>query len=386
MLSGAYALRAMLDGRRAPAVGTLRTRSRKASDLAHAGRYGDLADLLRGLVPDLESAARAVPQDRRPEVFELMAATYQACSAALAKLGEPGAVWIAADRAMAAAERAGNPMLVAAGAFRLVFVFISARHYDQSTSAMQAARYVPPPRWIPTACPQLSGDSPLRQMPSVVVCEAALAPSPGAVSLLFPVADDELDRADPVRLAVMPRPLPLVYIGNQYDRDEVFGAFFAPAAARFEHRVAGKWTRTADWPHVSFTGRCPFPHVRELYESALATVLLVPDRYARAGQMTQRLFEAVLAGCLPVTPDTIPSAAVFTPPALHAATGQLAANRVAGLLDIAGTARHAELIAACLDRLGVFRLSRQLRTLDQILRRLTNACPACPQPGATTGR
>ena len=295
--------------------------------------------MLRGLVPDLETAARAVPQDRRPEVFELMAATYQACSAALAKLGEPEAVWIAADRAMAAAERTGNPMLVAAGAFRLVFVFISARHYDQSTSAMQAARCVPPPRWIPTACPQLSGDSPLRQMPSVVVCEAALAPSPGAVSLLFPVADDELDRADPVR---------------------------------FEHRVAGKWTRTADWPHVSFTGRCPFPHVRELYESALATVLLVPDRYARAGQMTQRLFEAVLAGCLPVTPDTIPSAAVFTPPALHAATGQLAADRVAGLLDIAGTARHAELIAACLDRLGVFRLSRQLRTLDQILRRLTN--------------
>ena len=57
----------------------------------------------------------------------------------------------------------------------------------------------------------------------------------------------------------MPRPLPLVYIGNQYDRDEAFSAFFAPAAARFQHRVAGKWTRTADWPHVNFTGRCPFP-------------------------------------------------------------------------------------------------------------------------------
>src|SRR6516225_7546248 len=30
------------------------------------------------------------------------------------------------------AERAGNPMLVAAGAYRLVFVFLSARHYDQA--------------------------------------------------------------------------------------------------------------------------------------------------------------------------------------------------------------------------------------------------------------
>jgi hypothetical protein len=233
---------------------------------------------------------------------------------------------------------------------------------------------------------QLPGDSPLRQMSGVVVCEAALAPSPGAVGLLFPVADDELDRADPVRLAAMSRPLPLVYIGNQYDRDEAFSAFFAPAAARFEHRVAGKWTRTAEWPHVTFTGRCPFPHVRELYESALATVLLLPDRYARAGQMTQRLFEAVLAGCLPITPGTIPFAAVFAPPALHASTGQQAADRVAGMLDIAGTARHAELIAACLDRLGVFRLSCQLGTLEQILGRLTNALSECPRPGATTRR
>jgi hypothetical protein len=132
VLSGAYALRAMLDGRRAPALSTLRTKARKAWELAHAGRYTDLTELLRGLVPDLETAARAVSEDRRAEVFGLMAATYQACSAALAKLGEPAAAWVAADRAMAAAERAGNPLLVAAGAFRLVFVFINARHYDQA--------------------------------------------------------------------------------------------------------------------------------------------------------------------------------------------------------------------------------------------------------------
>jgi tetratricopeptide (TPR) repeat protein len=68
-----------------------------------------------------------------------MAATYQACSAALAKLGEPEAAWIAADRAMAAAERAGNPLLVAAGAYRLVFVFINARHYDQAEETARTA-------------------------------------------------------------------------------------------------------------------------------------------------------------------------------------------------------------------------------------------------------
>jgi hypothetical protein len=82
--------------------------------------------------PDLETSARTVPESQRPEAFELLATAYQACSAALAKIGEPDAAWIAADRAMAAAERAGNPMLVAAGAFRLVFVFIAARHYDEA--------------------------------------------------------------------------------------------------------------------------------------------------------------------------------------------------------------------------------------------------------------
>jgi transcriptional regulator with XRE-family HTH domain len=139
VLSGAYALRAMLNGRHPPAVSTLRSKTRQAWDLTHAGRYADLTDLLRGLVPDLETAARTVPDSQRAEVYELMAAAYQACSAALAKLGEPEAAWIAADRAMAAAERAGNPMLVAAGAFRLVLVFLAARHYDQAEEAARTA-------------------------------------------------------------------------------------------------------------------------------------------------------------------------------------------------------------------------------------------------------
>jgi len=85
---------------------------------------------------------------------------------------------------------------------------------------------------------------PLRSMHQVSVCEPALAPGPGAVSLLFPVADDALDSADPAALAAMPRPLALAYVGNQYDRDAAFAEFFTPAAARHQHRVAGKWARS----------------------------------------------------------------------------------------------------------------------------------------------
>lgn len=139
ILSGAYSLRAMLNGHSSPALDGLRTRAGRAWELAHASRYSDLTDLLGALIPDLETAARALPEPDRPEVFELMAAAYQACSAALDKLGEPEAAWIAADRAMTAADRAGQPLLVAAGAFRLVFVFLSARHYGQAEETARTA-------------------------------------------------------------------------------------------------------------------------------------------------------------------------------------------------------------------------------------------------------
>jgi transcriptional regulator with XRE-family HTH domain len=139
VLSGAYALRAMLGTQRSPALSTLRSRTRKAWDLTHSSRYSELTDVLRDLVPDLETAARSLPNSQHGEVSELMASAYQSCSAALAKLGESEAAWIAADRAMAAAERADNPMLVAAGAFRLVFVFMTARYYDQAEETARTA-------------------------------------------------------------------------------------------------------------------------------------------------------------------------------------------------------------------------------------------------------
>ncbi len=139
VLSGVYSLRAMLNGHNSPGLDDLRVRTSTAWDLAHAGRYTDLTDLLAALIPDLETAARALPGDQPSQVFELMATAYQACSAALDKLGEPEAAWIAADRAMMAAERAGSPYLVAAGAFRLVFVFLSARHYDQAEETARTA-------------------------------------------------------------------------------------------------------------------------------------------------------------------------------------------------------------------------------------------------------
>ncbi|WP_433172232.1 helix-turn-helix domain-containing protein [Actinoallomurus sp. CA-150999] len=139
VLSGAHALRAMLTKPVTPDLSALGGEVDKAWELTHAGRYTELTDLLRDLVPQLETAARTVPEAQRAEPFELLATAYHACSAALAKLGEPEAAWIAADRAMTAAERAGDPLLVAAGAFRLGFVFLSAKHYDQAEETARTA-------------------------------------------------------------------------------------------------------------------------------------------------------------------------------------------------------------------------------------------------------
>jgi transcriptional regulator with XRE-family HTH domain len=139
VLSGVHSLRAMLNGHDSPGLDSLRTRTEKVWELTHAGRHAELTELLRVLIPDLETAARALPAAEQSQVFELMASAYQACSAALAKIGEPDAAWIAADRSMSAAERSGHPLLVAAGAYRLGFVFISARQFDQAEETARTA-------------------------------------------------------------------------------------------------------------------------------------------------------------------------------------------------------------------------------------------------------
>ncbi|GIH69142.1 CgeB family protein [Sphaerimonospora thailandensis] len=220
---------------------------------------------------------------------------------------------------------------------------------------------------------QLPSDDLLRGTPHVIVCDPALRPSPPAPTLAAMVPDDLLEAADPTRLAVADRPLDLAYVGNQYDRDEAFDRFFAPPAARVPHRVAGKWTRIEPWPHVNFTGRAPFTEVSPIYSTALATVLLMPDRYSATGSVSQRFPEAVLAGCLPLTPTTLLSADQITPTELHVADGDEVLERLAWLRGIQGTPEHADLIAACLNRLNLFRHSRQVAELERLMATLTHS-------------
>jgi hypothetical protein len=114
----------------------------------------------------------------------------------------------------------------------------------------------------------------------------------------------------------------------------------------------------------------PFQTASGVYGRSLATVLLLPERYAAVGQMTQRIFEAVLAGCLPLAPADIRFADRFVPQELIVHSGRDVIERLAYLREIAGSQQHADLIAACLDRLRLFGLNRQVDALEGALHQL----------------
>ncbi len=59
------------------------------------------------------------------------------------------------------------------------------------------------------------------------------------------------------------------------------------------------------------------------------------------------------------------------PTELIVASGQEVIERLALLQKIAGSQQHADLIRACLDRLDLFRLSRQVDALESVLATFT---------------
>ena len=109
------------------------------------GHYGELAELVCALIPVLRATLRAVPAHQRAGLHELLAASYQACSAALVQLGDYDAAAAAADRSLAAAEQADDPVAVASSAYLLVCILMDAGRHDcaQAIAAAAAAALVP---------------------------------------------------------------------------------------------------------------------------------------------------------------------------------------------------------------------------------------------------
>lgn len=140
-LASSDALRAVLTTSDSVDVNRLNAQAARAWDYAHASNYDELAELVTELVPELEQAARSATGDELRQVCVARAKAYHAAAAVLAGLGETGPAWVAVDRAIGAAEQAGDPLLMAEGAFRLAIVFQGARRFDlvQQTARTAAA-------------------------------------------------------------------------------------------------------------------------------------------------------------------------------------------------------------------------------------------------------
>lgn len=107
--------------------------------LAHASLFADLSQTLVDLLPRLEATVRSVGEDEQRELHNLRARAYQAAAAAFARQDEPDAAWVAADRAITAAEQSADPLEVVASMFRMAHAFIRLQRFEQAERVTDTA-------------------------------------------------------------------------------------------------------------------------------------------------------------------------------------------------------------------------------------------------------
>ena len=113
--------------------------ARTAYQSYQATRYDDTGRVLPALIIQAEAASRAAGLDN-PQMCAVRALVYDTAAALLNRVGEAALAWVAADRAMAAAEQSGQPSLAAASAWRMSYVIGSRSHLAEALElAMTAA-------------------------------------------------------------------------------------------------------------------------------------------------------------------------------------------------------------------------------------------------------
>ena len=127
-------------GRR-PDLSRLRRTVVMANELYQAGSYSGAGELLPGAIADAQEASRELRGDDRQAAFRVLAETYHITAKSLTKVSETELAWIAAERALAAAERAEAPLLVGASAYHIGHAFLRAGrtarhrpHHDATTA------------------------------------------------------------------------------------------------------------------------------------------------------------------------------------------------------------------------------------------------------------
>ncbi|MFE3685394.1 helix-turn-helix domain-containing protein [Streptomyces sp. NPDC059095] len=143
LLSGHPALRTLLatpdDSGPSRALALLQSDVDDLWDLTHAGQLAQVSTLAVELLPELERSVRTDSGEYQDALYLLLSRAYQALSAAFVRQDEADAAWVAADRAILAAERSGDPLHVCASVFRMVQAFIRLRSLGQAEHAARTA-------------------------------------------------------------------------------------------------------------------------------------------------------------------------------------------------------------------------------------------------------
>ncbi len=107
-------------------LASLRRDAEHAWRLRQAAHYDELGLFLPRLLMEVQLAVREAGDDDLRSLLAVQVHVLNVTAGVLKKFGDPDTAWIAADRAMAAAARAEDPLLLAASARRAANVFLGA--------------------------------------------------------------------------------------------------------------------------------------------------------------------------------------------------------------------------------------------------------------------
>lgn|GEM_PF-1557520 len=128
-----------------PDVTMLGRRLHQAWRLRQGSHYLKLGKALPGLLADAQVASQELGGDDQAIAFDLLAHSYNTASSVLRRLGDNDLAMIAADRAVQVARMVGEPLLLAASAYRLANVFLpTGRTVEAKEVALSAASSLEP--------------------------------------------------------------------------------------------------------------------------------------------------------------------------------------------------------------------------------------------------
>lgn len=230
---------------------------------------------------------------------------------------------------------------------------------------------------------QMSRDLHQRFMGPVKILAPALLPPPYYDgSLLLPFSRELRQSALKVSSSLSHvRPKELVYIGNQYERDDSFSKYINEPSKilGYSADVYGNWTKyrekhflnSINFPNVNFHSRVGYSKVMSIYQQSQATVLIAPQRYFNTGQLTQRAFEALGGGCIPLLPIEYRHVDKFFPKDLWVRDSQDVAKCI-GWIKNMKTDQKKRLLVNILGYLKPYEVDKQGKNFYNIVLNLVN--------------